>query len=241
MTSTPCSITPRRTRRPAPVRTAACRGRRGPVGAGEVGEGDTERVGDVSVELVGNRSSDVVRLDDLVESDMTGGRGYGWHRRGSGLGSRCAGSASTSAPAHRLARRSLAERAAPSRRRSGRRRGARASAPVAPGSAVGVHGRRRRRRRQPRRIGRRVGGGSVRRRRRRADHRDVGGVPDVAAHREERCKRDADDREQRRTASRRRCARTSARRVGGRDDHHQVRADAIRALGARTPPSSGSS
>ena len=33
-----------------------------------VGEGDTEGAGDLGVELVGNRSSDVVRLDDLVEN-----------------------------------------------------------------------------------------------------------------------------------------------------------------------------
>jgi hypothetical protein len=33
----------------------------------ECGEGDTEGVCDVSIELVGHRASDVVRLDDLIQ------------------------------------------------------------------------------------------------------------------------------------------------------------------------------
>ena len=41
-------------------------------GGGVAGERDTEGAGDLGVELVGNRSSDVVRLDDLVESGHGG-------------------------------------------------------------------------------------------------------------------------------------------------------------------------
>ena len=45
------------------------------VGAGEAGEGDAERVGDLGVELIGNGAADVVGLDDLVEYGHAGGRG----------------------------------------------------------------------------------------------------------------------------------------------------------------------
>ena len=41
-------------------------------GGGVAGERDPEGAGDLGVELVGNRSSDVVRLDDLVENGHGG-------------------------------------------------------------------------------------------------------------------------------------------------------------------------
>ena len=70
-TSTPCSIRPS-----ANASTSSSPGRahvacdEHAVGAGEGGEADTEGVRDVSVELIGHRASDVVRLDDLIE-DVT--------------------------------------------------------------------------------------------------------------------------------------------------------------------------
>ena len=41
-------------------------------GGGVAGERDSEGAGDLGVELVGNRSSNVVRLDDLVENGHGG-------------------------------------------------------------------------------------------------------------------------------------------------------------------------
>ena len=38
------------------------------IGPTECGEADTEGVGDIGIELVGNRAADVVRLDDLIEN-----------------------------------------------------------------------------------------------------------------------------------------------------------------------------
>jgi hypothetical protein len=47
----------------------------------EGGEADPERVGDVSVELLGHRASDVVRLDDLVEDRHESSEASGRVRR----------------------------------------------------------------------------------------------------------------------------------------------------------------
>ncbi len=69
MTSRPCSITPvakastssgplGRMSRPMSTRSVV---------VDELGETDTERVRDLRIELVGHRTSDVIRLDDLIQ------------------------------------------------------------------------------------------------------------------------------------------------------------------------------
>ena len=113
--------------------------------ASVAGEGDAEGAGDLGVELVGNRSSDVVRLDDLVENGH-GGRQAIPSARSSSLGpsaragrAPCVHRRRTAAVARRMARHGGGS----SGRRPARRRRGAGGEPVRPVGGAAAARRRR--------------------------------------------------------------------------------------------------